>query len=108
MLFLNRYEIDEAAARYVSHPVLGPATRTLRNLRDAADDNSDGWAYYPKPARAAANLQKLIQGSGQTPCPFPWDTDRADVTPEAYRATLRPVKAFRTRSGWSFDIEGEG
>jgi hypothetical protein len=101
MFFMNTYEIDDAAARYRAHPVLGPATRTLANLRDAANANSDGWAYWPKPGRAAARLQELIQGDPRSR----FDAERADATPERYAAALRPVKAFRTRSGLAFDIE---
>lgn len=106
MRFMNVYEIDEAGRRYAQHPVLGPATRTLTALRDAADANSDGWAYWPKPARSAAKLMALIEGDdhpeGARGARF--DPDRADVTPAMLRAALRPIKAFRTRSGLSFEI----
>lgn len=93
MYFMNGWEIEEAAQAFQHHPVLGPATRTLVSLHDAANTNSDGWAYWPKPVRAAAKLMTLIQG------------DREDATPAALRAALVPIKSFRTRSGIDFDIE---
>jgi hypothetical protein len=103
MLFMNEWDIDEALARYVGHPVLGPATQTLANLRDATNANSDGWAYWPKPCRAAKRLQELIQGGRDSR----WDTERADVTVAAYRKALVPIKSFRTRVASSVGMDFE-
>lgn len=100
MRFMNTYEVDEALERYAGHPVLGPATRTLASLRDATNANSDGWAYWPKPVRAAAKLMALIEGERESR----WDRERADATPERLRKALAPVKAFRTRSKLAFEI----
>lgn len=105
MLFMNTYEIEEALRRHVDHPVLGPATQQLAELEEWTNRNSDGWAYWPKPCRAAAALQTLIQQGdaaerGEVVAP---------VTPAAYKAALRPIKAFRTRQGADFalyEIEG--
>jgi hypothetical protein len=95
---MNDWDIAEARARYAAHPILGPATQTLANLRDAANDNSDGWAYWPKPARAAAKLMELIEPDGLRP----WETP--DVTAAQLRKALAPIKAFRTRTGIDFTI----
>lgn len=92
-MWLNRWDVEEAAHRHAAHPVLGPATRTLQALVDWTDANSDGWPYWRKPSNAAARLQALIHGPTGT---RPWD-DRPDATPEALKAALKPVKAFRTR-----------
>lgn len=101
MIFMNTYEIDEAVRRFDRDPVLGPAARTLRNLRDAANANSDGWAYWPKPCRAAAKLQEILYEATWRNEPWLDFT----VTDEDVRKALRPVKAFRTRSGIDFEIE---
>lgn len=103
MRFMNTWEIDDAAQRYQAHPVLGPATRTLSNLRDAANANSDGWHIWPKPARAAARLMELIERDGTAR--YRYDEERADATAAELVSALRPVKAFRTRSGIKFEIE---
>lgn len=97
MRFMNEYDIAYRRTQYSSHPILGPATRTLQNLSIAANRNSDGWAYWPKPARAAAKLMEMIERDGTR--------DRDDVTVAEYRAALKPIKAFRTRSGIDFEIE---
>lgn len=94
MKFMNTWEIENAVSRYAGHPVLGPATRTLDNLCQYANENSDGWAYWPKPARAAAKLMAFIESDRTT-----------SATRAAYRQALAPIKAFRTRQQAEFDIE---
>lgn len=103
MRFMNEYDIECAKRLYASHPVLGPATRTLGNLEDWTNYNSDGWAYWPKPARAAARLMELIERDGTSR--YEYDTWREDATAAEYRAALRPIKAFRTRQKATFEIE---
>lgn len=98
---MNSYEIDEAAARFRTHPVLGPATKTLANLRDAADRNSDGWAHWPKPARSAARLIELIEGDGT------WEArrgERSDATVAALRKAYSPIRAMLTRTGLQCEL----
>lgn len=101
MTWMNEYDIEEAADRFIAHPVLGPATRTLYELMRAVNSNSDGWPYWRAPANAAAKLMELIQGDRS------WDArygDRPDVTLEQLRKAYRPIKAFRTRHGLAFDL----
>lgn len=101
MKYMNDYDIARAASHHADHPILGPAVETLQNLVDWTNSHSDGWAYWPKPCRAACKLITLIDGDGTW---FYLYGDRDDVTAEAYRAALRPLKSFRTRHGADFDI----
>lgn len=102
-MFMNRWEVDDACERYATHPILGPATQTLRNLMDWTDSHSDGWAYWPKPTRAAKRLMELIQRDGRART---WieERERNDVTAAEYKAALKPIKAFRTRQNADFQI----
>lgn len=102
MRFMNAWGIEEARSRYFLHPVLGPATATLFNLMEWANQNSDGWAYWPKPARAAKKLMELIERDGTSRWRF--DDERTDATQAEYKAALRPIKAFRTRQAADFEI----
>lgn len=102
MRFMNAWDIDNTVVRWADHPVLGPASRTLYSLMEAADANSDGWAYWPKPARSAAKLMVLIEGDGTSQYRF---GDREDATVAKLKAAYSPIKAFRTRSGLDFKIE---
>jgi len=108
MRFMNDYDID-LAQRHATHPVLGPAVRQLKILRDYADENSDGWAYWPKPARSAARLMALVEGDREVSDPRCQDCGvmgnqrhyrhckRLDATEAELRKALVPVKALRTR-----------
>jgi hypothetical protein len=102
MRYMNDFDIDLAWRKWHEHPVLGPAIKTLSNLKDWADCNSDGWAYWPKPARAAAGLMELIERDGTSR--FAGDPDREDATPEEFRRVMRAVKAFRTKHKATFAI----
>jgi hypothetical protein len=99
MHFMNRWDIERACVTHEDDPLLGPAARTLRNLEEWTNRNSDGWAYWPKPVRAAARLIDLLDRT-------PWD-ERV-ITKEQVQAALRPIKAFRTRQGADFVIEEIG
>lgn len=94
MRFMNEYQIEEALERWAWHPILGPATQTLANLREMANSNGDGWAYWPKPTRAAAKLMELIDGDGTSEF---HRGDRPDATAARLKAAYVPIKAFRTR-----------
>lgn len=105
MRFMNEWDVQDAVARWRDHPVLGPASQTLANLVDAANANSDGWAYWPKPARAARKLMELIEGDGTWEFRF---GDRDDATVAKLRAAYAPIKSFLTRSGLSIEIVQPG
>lgn len=91
MRYMNSWDIARSIEMYRDHPVLGPATQTLANLAEWTDNNSDGWAYWPKPTRAAEKLMTLIQ-------------ENSNPTMSEYQKAIRPVKSFRTRYNANFMI----
>lgn len=100
MLYMNAHEIADAASRYHDHPILGPATKTLVHLASWANRNSDGWAYWPKPCRAARALQELIGGYRV----YLDDPARESVTLDDLKRAYRPIRSFRTKQGADFHI----
>jgi hypothetical protein len=82
--FMNESEIDHAKERHKMHPILGPATELLSDLRDLVNQNSDGWCYWRAPVKAADKLMTMIESS-ETP------------TKEAFKKALAPIRAFCTR-----------
>lgn len=99
MMFMNEYEIEDAAEQYRGHPTLGPATQSLRNLMECANRNSDGWAYWVKPCRSAKQLQELIQSARHLR-----SGDPDSVTVEQVRKAYVPIKSFLTRSGLTCEL----
>ena len=98
MLFMNDWEIENALRRFNSDqtPNLAAGARALAALADWTNRNSDGWAYWPKPCRAAKSLQTLLQSVDRF--------DPADVSAADLNKALRPIKAFLTRQGVSYDV----
>jgi hypothetical protein len=122
MMFMNEMEIEDASQRWgkSGHYALALAVQNLVNLVEWTNRWSDGWAYWPKPCRAARQLQELIQGyvpEGAPRCKscgaggvsgyHSRGCDRPDVTIEKVHKALRPIKSFRTRHSHMppFDIE---
>jgi hypothetical protein len=100
VLFLNEYEVANLRDRFGNHEILGAGIQTLQNLVDWTNSNSDGWAYWPKPCRAAKALQQLLQDADRD-----WRSAReVTVTKAQVAAALRPIKSFRTRQGADFVI----
>lgn len=99
MRYMNDFDIDQALLRYAGPgtPNRMVAARAICRLAVWANNNSDGWAYWPKPVRAAAKLMDLLEGDGTN------DAFRrlreTDATDAELAAALRPVKAFLTRQG---------
>jgi hypothetical protein len=96
--FANHSEID----RFVeitddgSTPNLHKLALTVRNLRDWADENSDGWAHWAKPSRAASNAVAILDAVETA-----WGTGGfiTDVPNRELAAARTPIKRFLTRQG---------
>lgn len=91
-MFMNDYAIDRARVMATRNRWTNRAklVKAVNALREWADDNSDGWAYWPKPVRAAKRAMEVIEGDG---------TNRADATEAEVKAALVPIRSFLTRQG---------
>jgi hypothetical protein len=98
MRFMNEYDLFSAQRRYEPGRVPNRAylTQVVMALADWANHNSDGWAYWPKPCRAAARAIELVES---TASPEYDRRQREDATEAEVQAALRPIKAFLTRQG---------
>lgn len=101
MRFMNDYDIERALRRYSTGrtPNRLRAAITIARLANWTNRNSDGWAYWPKPCRAAAKIMALLEGTGSTTNDVLDTLLRTDATDAELKAALVPVKAFLTRHG---------
>jgi hypothetical protein len=93
---MNDYDLTSAEQRYSQGdtPNRLRLTRIVSALREWADQNSDGWAYWPKPVRAASKAIELIDS---TTTPENQRRSREDITEVEMSRALSPIKAFLTR-----------
>ena len=96
MRYMNDYDLMQAESRFAETPNRLRLTKSVQNLRRWTNQNSDGWAYWPKPVRAASRAIGLIESTT-------WDENerrmREDATDAETVAALKPIKAFLTRQG---------
>lgn len=96
MKFMNDFDLDTAARRYHDQPNRLRLVRTVDALRIWADENSDGWAHWPKPARAAVKAMEIIEGDGTSAA-----YEREDCTPAEVREAEKPIRRFLSRQSVS-------
>jgi hypothetical protein len=82
MLFMNDWDIQRAVDQ--GRGLRGEAARILYAHRNVINANSDGWAYWQPPVRAAKKLMELIQSP-------------AEPTERGLKAALVPIKSFYSR-----------
>jgi hypothetical protein len=92
---MNEWDYTGAIHRFIraSKPNRLALALIVRNLATWADDHSDGWAHWPKPARAAQSAMRHIQSTTHAADEL---QEREDITDAELRAAVRPIKAFLT------------
>lgn len=95
---LNEYDVAYAVERVAGRddlPNLRTAAATLARLVEWTNANSDGWAYWRKPAAASKQLQlevdRRVLGLAT------WPTYMVDLTDRELKQALGHIKAFLTR-----------
>ena len=99
MRFMNDFDLDSARRRFTRSGVVPnrlALVLVVDNLREWADDHSDGWAYWPKPARAA---DKAMSHIDSTAYPEYQRREDEDITDAQMKDAVRPIRAFLTRHG---------
>jgi hypothetical protein len=94
--WMNDYDIEIAYRQFGDGgtPNRFAAVCVVNRLRLWTDANSDGWAYWPKPARAASKAMDLIASTTNQANDEKRFNDASD---RELRAALSPIKAFLTR-----------
>ena len=96
MRFMNEFDLHFASQRFGGGRTPNRLALVLlvNNMRDYADGHSDGWAYWPKPARACDKAMALIESRTNREND---EQERHDITDAEMLAAARPIKAFLTR-----------
>lgn len=96
MKHMNGYDIARAAARFDPDVVPNRArlVAVIDHLAQWTCANSDGWAYWAPPRRAAQRAIALVES---TAYPEYERREREDITDAEVTAALRPIKAFLTK-----------
>jgi hypothetical protein len=96
VLFMNEYEIDEAARCYEHDPILGKASRFLQEFKDEVNSHSNRWGYWKPAMNSAGKLMTLIpsvRGNHE------WDGIDEQAKEKMFLKALTPIKCFMTRRG---------
>lgn len=98
MKYWNEYDIEYAYGRFERScaPVAMTGALIVARLASWTNQNSDGWAYWLKPVRAAKNLLELLDS-----------LDRyapVDITPSQLKKACTPIKSFLTRQGVDHEL----
>lgn len=104
MRFMNSYDLDRAVRFYDKDvtPRRLHLAYTVANLAEWANRNSDGWAYWPKPCRAAEKAIKLIDSTTNAENEV---KRRTDATEAEHKAALATIRSFLTRHGVSPEVK---
>lgn len=96
MRYMNDYDIECALRRFTRAgcPNRLALALVVDNLRHETNQVSDGWAYWPKPRRAAAKAMALIESTTNAAND---EQERHDITEAEMLAAVRPIKSFLTR-----------
>lgn len=96
MRYMNDFDLARACQRYTEErtPRRLALTLVVTALAEQTNRVSDGWAYWPKPCRAADKAISLIES---TAYPEYERRQREDITEAEFKAALTPIKSFLTR-----------
>ena len=102
MMFANAFDLENYVDQFntpdVETPRLAVLASAVRSLARWTDDNSDGWAYWPKPCQAARRAQEELYRASYE---LRRTGDVPDITQAKLADVVRPIKSFMTRQGIS-------
>lgn len=104
MRYMNDYDIEFAVRRFTraTKPNRLALALVVQNLAEETNQVSDGWAYWPKPCRAAEQAIRLIESTTNAAND---EQERVDITDAEMIAAVRPIKAFLTRNASVYSAE---
>jgi len=102
MLYLNEYEVRDIATLFTGEgvPNLDKAAKGLENLMIWTNQNSDGWAYWKAPLKAADPLMiRLMEAESD----FRRGHDLADLSEAQMKLFFKPIRDLLSNLGHDAD-----
>ena len=92
-MWMNQADIEDLNMNFNSHscPNVRKGVRLLYRLMEAVNNQSDGWAYWATPGKAADKLMDLIQTTGNI-----WYPLHGTITPEQLKKAITPIRRMVT------------
>ena len=107
---MNQAEIEWTASRQHDCPNVRKGVRLLHRLMEAVNEQSDGWAYWPAPSKAAEKLMELLKTAGNLQHGTYGTISDADL--KAAIATIKRMvthqKKLQAKYGNKFDFNVDG
>lgn len=106
---MNQFEIE--AAFHANHecPNVRKGVALLHSLMEAVNAQSDGWAYWRAPSKAAEKLMELLQSAGNISYGTSGYINETDlkkaITP--IRSMVTRQRSIQSRYGNKFDFDCE-
>ena len=91
-MWMNQVEIEWAAKQHHECPNVRKGVHLLDRLMQAVNQQSDGWVYWPAPAKAAEKLTNLLQTAGN----LSYGT-HGRITDADFRKAVTPIRSMVTR-----------
>jgi hypothetical protein len=94
-LYMNDYDLQFAERRFANTPNRLAVVDTINRLKDWTGANSDGWAYWAPPRKAAAPLMRLVNSTTNALNDL---QEANDATPAVVRRAAATLRGFCTRA----------
>jgi hypothetical protein len=91
-MWMNQAEIEWAARQNHDCPVVSKGVKLLYRLMESVNEQSDGWAYWHAPSKAAEKLVALLQSAGNLSHGTIGTITEADL-----RKALSPIRTMVTK-----------
>ncbi len=109
-MWMNQNDIECGYRNRHACPNVAKGFRLLYRLMQAVNDQSDGWAYWQAPGKAAEKLMDLLRTAGNL-----WYDTHGTITDAQLKAAITPIRRMVTvqdkkqkgfgNKGFVFDVD---
>jgi hypothetical protein len=90
-VWMNQYDIEMLASNNHACPNVRKGVKLLHALMESVNNQSDGWAHWHAPSKAAEKLMALLRTAGNI-----WYDTRGTITEQQLKEAVTPIKRMVT------------